>query len=906
MKFTLRKKIALWMLIVGIVPALTASLFGISVIVGRFKENINQEAQKNLMISLNLMINQIEAVKEASITLSKKTELKNSVQSKITGQIKREFDYLGHGMIHVLDKKGNIVNAIPLGAINWNISPQKIEAGYEENLKSGKNMIRNVLNNYSYELDITSWAIDKKKNLKNLYIRAIAPLLDYNYNLKGAVAITIAMDSLFCDNLSTILGANILLYSVSNNRVSTFVSSLKNEDGIYLAKSPIPPNLINQMIKTKTDMKSFEFYFNGSNYSAVIHALRNNKGKLIGFMAAATNISSFNKGKKDAIKAVGGFTAISFIIALILGSWLAINLTKPLKKLLEVSQSVSQGNLKVSIETKSNDEIGELATTFNLMVKNLKTLQDRQAAQISEIQSLHEIFNNVSVKVKVEDIIFTTMESVQFTLQTKSVAFVYKNEQTGKFDIMYKNGDCSEQLINYKVNSSKIYEEVINTKKVIEEKSIKLCDENINIIACPVIHEDDVVAVIMLVLEEESSGVYQLHVIKNLAERLPLYLLNARLFERISIFNEQLELMVEERTKELQESKKQLEQTLKELTDTQAQVLITERLAGLGTLLAGVAHEINSPISAIDTAISSLSSNMRSFVERMILLMESDADKNAITYMLTLMKNFAEDYKQNNLYRKTEISKVKQLSDLFEKIGIQKQRRSLARKFLETGSNQYIEMFIETHFDIKNLSDYIYCMYDFIKITTDSGSVAMSVSAVEKIVIALRTYSHVKQDFPEAVNIHDIIETSLVILANKLKRKVKVIKEYSENIPPVTVYGDELSQVWTNLIINAVHAMEPDGGTITLTTEYLKDREQIVVHIKDTGSGIPPEIIDKIFDPFFTTKKKGKGTGLGLGIVYRIVKERHGGDIKVKSKPGETVFSVYLPLKVQNSSKTSA
>src|SRR5262249_51414082 len=135
-------------------------------------------------------------------------------------------------------------------------------------------------------------------------------------------------------------------------------------------------------------------------------------------------------------------------------------------------------------------------------------------------------------------------------------------------------------------------------------------------------------------------------------------------------------------------------------------------------------------------------------------------------------------------------------------------------------------------------------------------------------------------------------ENTLIILGHKLKN-VTVKREYADNLPRVTVLGSELNQVWTNLIDNAIDAMNGQGQ-ITISTQL--ENERIKVEIADNGPGIPPEVQSRIFEPFFTTKGVGKGTGLGLDIAYRITVERHHGDIRVMSQPGDTRFQVYLPI----------
>ena len=145
----------------------------------------------------------------------------------------------------------------------------------------------------------------------------------------------------------------------------------------------------------------------------------------------------------------------------------------------------------------------------------------------------------------------------------------------------------------------------------------------------------------------------------------------------------------------------------------------------------------------------------------------------------------------------------------------------------------------------------------------------------------------------QEVDVHQGIENTLTILNHKLKKGIVVKRDYDKSIPRICVYGSELNQVWTNLIDNAIDAMDGKGQ---LTIRTSRDNNCILVEIADNGLGIPPAIQSRIFEPFFTTKGVGKGTGLGLEIAYRIVVKRHKGDIHFESKPGDTCFRVYLPI----------
>jgi len=144
----------------------------------------------------------------------------------------------------------------------------------------------------------------------------------------------------------------------------------------------------------------------------------------------------------------------------------------------------------------------------------------------------------------------------------------------------------------------------------------------------------------------------------------------------------------------------------------------------------------------------------------------------------------------------------------------------------------------------------------------------------------------------QTIDVTEGIESTLVMLGHKLRDGVEVIRAYGADVPRIDAYAGELNQVWTNLIDNAVDAME-GAGTLRITTRT--DGDRVVVEFTDTGPGMPPEVAARAFEPFYTTKDVGKGTGLGLDIAQRIVAEHHGGTIGITSRPGETTLQVRLP-----------
>ncbi|MDR3561769.1 MAG: ATP-binding protein, partial [Negativicutes bacterium] len=172
------------------------------------------------------------------------------------------------------------------------------------------------------------------------------------------------------------------------------------------------------------------------------------------------------------------------------------------------------------------------------------------------------------------------------------------------------------------------------------------------------------------------------------------------------------------------------------------------------------------------------------------------------------------------------------------------------------------------------------------------SQVEQSTGRISELVKAVKSYSYMDQSPMQEVDIHDGLESTLTMLGHKLKN-VTLVRAYDRSLPRIMAYGSELNQVWTNLIDNAIHAVDGNGNICVGTC---REDEQLVVEIVDNGPGIPPDVQSHLFEPFFTTKPVGSGTGLGLIISNRIVADRHGGEIEFESRPGETRFKVRLPF----------
>ncbi len=341
--------------------------------------------------------------------------------------------------------------------------------------------------------------------------------------------------------------------------------------------------------------------------------------------------------------------------------------------------------------------------------------------------------------------------------------------------------------------------------------------------------------------------------------------------------------------KNLAREKEILSQTLNQLQLTQEQLIHTEKMAALGQLVAGIAHEINTPMGAIRSSVENLTDFFDKKLSKLpsILQSLSSEESDFLNYILAT-------HQQKKLtYSTREKRQIRRnISSKLEEEGIS-QPDIVADTLLDLGF-ETIESVTKIMPTLKKngINNILNIAYELTTLQSSSRTILTATERASKVVFALRSYARYESTGQLIkTNIAEGIETILTLYHNRLKQGVEVLREY-EDIPLVNCYPDELNQVWTNLISNALAAMENKG---VLTIAIKKREDEVRVSIQDNGSGISPDIEPKIFQPFFTTKAKGEGSGLGLDIVKKII-DKHGGTIAVNSLPGNTTFTVTLPI----------
>ena len=329
------------------------------------------------------------------------------------------------------------------------------------------------------------------------------------------------------------------------------------------------------------------------------------------------------------------------------------------------------------------------------------------------------------------------------------------------------------------------------------------------------------------------------------------------------------------------------------IQNVQQTVAQRERLLALGSLSAGLTHELNNPAAAAVRATSSLRDRVAGMRHKLGLIAMGPYDRETLATLIRCQEDAVERVAKAAPMTPMEASdREDEIVDWLEAHDIAG-GWDIAPTFVQAGLDvPWLDQVAAT-VDQQTLEGAVRWLNYTLESELLMNEIEDSTTRISTLVAAAKQYSQMDRAPFQTVDVHELLDSTLLMLGRKIGDKITVVKEYDRALPPVPAYAAELNQVWTNLIDNAVAAMEGEG-TLTIRTD--RDDGWAVISICDDGPGVPEDIRARIFEPFFTTKPVGEGTGLGLDISWRIVINKHHGDLSLESVPGDTRFIVRLPL----------
>ncbi len=542
----------------------------------------------------------------------------------------------------------------------------------------------------------------------------------------------------------------------------------------------------------------------------------------------------------------------------------------------------------------------ELETKISALSADSKLQQAKKDAEIYKLKNveLKESYNNIAViseigqKITASLDIETIMNTIYDTMNTLMDATVFgiglydETNQQVEYKIFIED---SKRLPLFKASihdENSIAAECIRTRKNIFINNLAddgtqtlIPDDDTDavsrparsLIYYPLIIEDKVLGTITVQSYKENAYTEQnLNTLKALASYITIAITNSQ------------------KTEQLKNTADELKYTLDHLQETQEYLIQSEKMAALGQLISGIAHEINTPLGAIQASINNISEYMHHTIGEKLPALFRILDLPLQQLFFEMLHSSME--KDITISSKEERMHRKRLQEQITAMGLD-HCDTAADNLVDIGIYDHLEKYLplfshpECHFVMQ-------VCYELSGILRNVKNMDMAVGKASKMLYALKNYAHFdRTGIPVESSITEGIDTVLALYHNQIKQGTEVIKNYSP-LPAIKCFPDELNQVWTNLIHNALQAMDYKG---TLEIDACQEGGYITVRITDSGTGIPEAIHDRIFDPFFTTKKQGEGSGLGLGIAKKII-SRHQGDITVESRPGRTTFTVRLSV----------
>ncbi len=878
-RWRLRRKLSVALGVAALVPVALVAFLAVRVVFGSLERDQRRDAERQRDIALNVVLRSIEEVGASLFTLVDAPPLLADGSLDVAALRRRsERGDLPRGVLHVLaatDGPGPgaawaVGGAAPLGVGDATI------AARDPVVVSARGLARVI--------DVA--VIDGV-----MVARAAAPITDASLQPRGVAVLTVALDRAFADRVAAALGANIVL-ATRDRSWSTFRAG----DGTPL-EVVTPPAVRLVDGGTAATIATVQTSGQPTTWQVAWVVLRDRARAPVGWLGVAVPRDGLLAAKQRAVGAMVLAAAVAVLLAVALALLLARGLARPLARLHTGAIAVARGDLDHRFDLPPGDELADLADAFTHMTAALRTNEARLEARVRELVALHDVGRAVAAEIELDAVAQTAVDSVARVFRARRASLWLAAEPGAAVAaVAARQRGVADRAVAIGLAEVDRPRAARAIGGVGQRAGTDLEAGRGPMLAYPLERGGAVLGAILVDRDvaEPAFTAADASLLATFAGQAAAAIENARLYAQLRGASEQLEQKVRIRTAELTAMNGELGRTLVELRDAQAQLLLSERMAGLGVLVASVAHEINSPSAAIRGSVDAVAGVVRRIGGQYAVLADADVAPERHSQLLVLIDELSLQLAGRPLPTGPSVrQRARTLRAMLADEGeaaLAEQAARLAE--LGVGDPDVARLARAlAHLPATLAPTVVEAIGDHVFLRRTVDTIRAAIGRIQRIVGALKSYSHVDRDAARvATDVHQGIEATLTLFDHAL-RDIDVRRRFGD-VPPAPVFVDELNQVWTNLIQNAVQAMR-GSGSLTIATSH--EGDAAVVRVIDDGPGIPADVLPRIFDPFFTTKIAGEGSGLGLGIVRRII-DRHGGTITCTSTPGATEFTVRLPL----------
>jgi two-component system NtrC family sensor kinase len=883
----LRRRMSAALIVAALGPVLAVAVVAVLLIFSSVEQGIEFEAVRGLQVARGLFLQQVQqlaagaaALGDDSILLNAQTASPASARARL-GELSLA---MPNALYETTDATGRIAARCTRG-----LCDELTGASRAELEPADRSPV--ILRALAYERTVS---VERAHD--RLVVRAALPLVDPALRLLGAAVVTVPIDGTVVDRLKAALGAGreVVVYVGRDPNASTFMAAT----GARLVGPKMPPDL--KVAGLGATVVPVEV--DGHPYSVAFGQLQDVNAESVGLLGVAVDREPLAAARRRGSTTLIAGALSALFLAIAMSNLLARRMTRPLQDLHAGALAVARGDLDTGIAVDTDDEIGDVAEAFRIMTRSLKENQEGLAARVRELVTVHQVGRAVSSVVDLGQVLRSVISEVLNVLGGKTVAIALalegRDAEPAGFAVRAVAGDPVGERLAPLAGAIAALGRARRTPAV--EADPQLMEYAIAaglrgpVIAAPLTLKERMVGVIVVGrLGEAPFAEADLRLLVTFADQTATAIENARLYTEVRAFSEVLEARVRARTAELEKANAEIERALRELGEAQGQLIHSEKMAGLGMLVAGIAHEVNSPAAAVQGLVDALGETVRRLGQSARELYGLGLPPESVRKFFALTDELVPEMMAAPLT--TAIEARQQTRRLKVTLATSTGSAEAATLLAEIGLlGERIAPALQRMAGDRSIVPLARYLRELAFLARTAGTIRTAIGSIRRIVGALKRYSRLDEAPLERVDVHAGIEDTLVILSHQLKygeNGVNVKRSFG-SLPPITAYVGELNQVWTNLIHNAIQAM--DGrGEILIETNVRND--EVEVAIQDTGPGIPSDVASRIFEPFFTTKAKGEGTGLGLSICARIV-EKHGGTIRVESQPGRTRFEVRLPI----------